>query len=380
MYMEDRKKELSFCVKSDLSPRVASRGFEGVFFPLFFRPAACSRIFIFLVCLGAIFQMPHTSLAQEGDVRNVHDPHIAKDSGLYYIFCTGPGIPIRQSSDLIHWKIVGKVFDKLPEWAKKEIPGTMFPWAPDILFFNGKYHLYYSISTFGSNRSCIGLATNATLDPQGKDYKWVDQGKVVESVKTDDFNAIDANPALDEQGTPWLCFGSFWGGIKMRRLDANTGKTSSQDDKLYSLASRPTESKAIEGAYIIRKGDYYYLFASFDFCCKGVKSNYNIRVGRSKAITGPFVDKTGKSMLEGGGTLILETSGRYIGPGHNSVLHDGDKDYLVYHFYDGERRGVATLQIRPLAWTEDGWPLPGDPITGSASRSNAKTTEAKTLD
>ncbi|MGD0517581.1 MAG: arabinan endo-1,5-alpha-L-arabinosidase [Thermoguttaceae bacterium] len=330
-----------------------------------FSPGVCSRCLVFLIFFQAITQLPAPSLAQEGDVRRVHDPHIIKEADSYYIFCTGFGIPIRQSSDLINWKKAGKVFDKVPAWAKEEIPRAWSLWAPDILFFNGKYHLYYSVSTFGKNRSCIGLVTNTTLDPQSKDYKWDDQGKVVESTNNDDFNAIDANPVMDDKNNPWLCFGSFWGGIKMRRLDINTGKTSADDTKLYSLASRP-EPKAIEGAYIFRKGDYYYLFVSFDFCCKGVKSNYNIRVGRSKQITGPYVDKSGTPMLEGGGTLVLEGAGRYIGPGHNSILHDGDKDWLVYHFYDGENRGIATLQIRPLTWTEDGWPIPGEPLKNPA--------------
>ena len=335
-----------------------------------FSPGACSGSLVFLFFLQAIILSPVSSLAQQGDVRRVHDPHIIKEAESYYIFCTGPGIPIRRSSDLYNWKIVGRVFDKLPDWTKQEVPGSGFPWAPDILLFNGKYHLYYSISTFGSNRSCIGLATNATLDPESKDYKWADQGKVIESLKTDDFNCIDADPVMDEQQNVWLCYGSFWGGIKMRRLDFNTGKVSAEDTKLYSLAARPKpDPRPIEGAYIFRRGDYYYLFASFDYCCRGVKSNYNIRVGRSKQITGPYSDREGKPMLDGGGTLILETSGRYIGPGHNSVLHDADKDYLVYHFYDGENRGVATLQIRSLTWTEDGWPVAGEPLKSPAPQS-----------
>ncbi len=339
-----------------------------------FSPGVCSGRLVFLFFSQAIILLPVPSHAQEGDVRRVHDPHIIKEGSFYYIFCTGPGIPIRRSADLYNWKIVGRVFDKLPTWAKEEIPGAVFPWAPDILFFNGKYHLYYSISTFGSNRSCIGLATNITLDPQGKEYKWVDQGKVIESFDTDDFNCIDANPVMDQQKNVWLCFGSFWGGIKMRRLEFNTGKLSTDDTKLYSLAARPKpDPRPIEGAYIFRRGDFYYLFASFDFCCRGVKSDYNIRVGRAKQITGPYLDRDGKPMLEGGGTLILETAGRFIGPGHNSILHDGDKDYLVYHFYDGENRGIATLQIRPLTWNEDSWPAAGDPITGPQIQPDAKT-------
>ena len=334
------------------------------------------RAFLPPCLIGIVFCLAVMSFSpqlygQAGDVTRVHDPHIIKDNdtGLYYIFCTGRGTPIRQSTDLYNWKIVGRVFDELPAWTKQEVPGSRISLGTGVLFFNGKYHVYYSISTFGKNRSCIGLVTNTTLDPQNKDYKWVDQGKVIESTNDDDWNAIDANPVMDEQKNIWLCWGSFWGGIKMRRIDPSTGKTLADDSKLYSLAARPKpDPRAIEAPYIIHKGEYYYLFASFDFCCRGIKSNYNIRVGRSKEIIGPYEDKSGKPMLEGGGTLILEGAGRYIGPGHNSILSDGDKDWLVYHFYDGENRGVATLQIRPLTWTEDGWPVPGEPIKNPASQ------------
>ena len=162
------------------------------------------------------------AFAQEGDVKRVHDPHIIKEAGVYYILCTGRGIPIRSSSDLYNWKIAGNVFAELPAWTKQEIPGARAAWASDIIYFNGKYLLYYSISTFGKNRSCIGLVTNATLDPKSKDYKWVDQGKVIESTQSDNWNAIDANPVVDDQNNLWLSFGSFWGGLKLRRLDKST--------------------------------------------------------------------------------------------------------------------------------------------------------------
>jgi len=335
-------------------------------------PSFFSHYLVCLVFFQAGVDLLPRAYAQEGDVRRVHDPHIVKEAETYYIFSTGQGIPIRRSTDLYNWKIVGRVFDELPAWTKQEVPGSGSPWAPDILYFNGKYHLYYSISTFGSRRSCIGLVTNTTLDPQSNDYKWVDQGKVLESTLSDNFNAIDANPVTDDQQRLWLCFGSFWSGIKLRRLDIATGKTSDADAKLYALATRP-QPGAIEAPFIYPKGEYYYLFASFDLCCKGVKSTYKIMVGRSKQITGPYLDRDGRPMLEGGGTLVLEGSGRYIGPGHNSVLKDGNKDWLVYHFYDSENRGIPTLQIRPLTWTEDGWPLAGEPLTNPASPSNAKT-------
>jgi len=134
----------------------------------------------------------------EGDLR-VHDPVIMKEGDTYYIFSTGGGrrsgiIPVRRSKDLYNWTLCGHVFDKLPEWATNEIEGTRGAWAPDISYYNGKYHLYYSVSTFGKNNSAIGLVTNKTLDPNSPEYKWEDRGMVVRSTQgKDDWNAIDAN-------------------------------------------------------------------------------------------------------------------------------------------------------------------------------------------
>jgi arabinan endo-1,5-alpha-L-arabinosidase len=224
-----------------------------------------------------------------------------------------------------------------------------------VSYFNGKYHLYYSVSTFGSNHSSIGLATNETLDPASEKYRWIDQGKVIGSNPSDDWNAIDPDLVLDEKNQPWLAFGSFWGGIKLRKLDQATGKLSTQDQTLYSLARRPPPG-AIEAADIIRKNDYCYLFVSFDFCCRGKDSTYNIRVGRSRNLTGPYVDRSGKPMMEGGGTLVVAGAGRWAGPGHCAVLQEKDGDWLVYHAYDTEWRGVSTLRISSLRWDAEGWP------------------------
>ena len=211
-----------------------------------------------------------------------------------------------------------------------------------------------------SNRSSIGLATNETLNPESEKYRWVDQGKVIGSNVSDDWNAIDPDVVLDEQGQPWLAFGSFWGGIKLRKLDQATGKLSPQDQTLYSLASRAKVSGgpgAVEAPNIIRKNDYYYLFVSFDFCCRGKDSTYNIRVGRAQRLTGPYIDRSGKPMLEGGGTLVLAGSGRWAGPGHCAVLQEKQGDRLVYHAYDTEWRGVSTLRIANLHWDSEGWPV-----------------------
>ena len=308
-----------------------------------------------------------------GDLR-VHDPAAIRQGDTFYVFSTGgrrrgPGIiPIRCSKDLYNWTLCGNVFDKLPDWASKEIPGARGAWAPDISFFNGKYHLYYSVSRFGRNNSAIGLATNKTLDPNDPDYKWVDRGLVVRSYEgRDNFNAIDANLVIKDKRNIWLCWGSFWGGIKMRRVDPETGKLSGRDTTLYSLASRPrtdsdqTQSTkdAVEAPFIIRHDGYWYLFVSFDLCCRGAKSTYKVMVGRSSRITGPYIDKDGKQMTEGGGTLVIEASSpSWRGPGHPAVLQESGEDFLLFHAYNGQT-GRSELKISTMVW-ENGWPRVGE--------------------
>lgn len=294
-----------------------------------------------------------------GDVRNVHDPAIIEEAGHFYLFSTRAGISIRCSEDLVRWRLCGDVFGHLPQWAVEDVTGLRGLWAPDISYFNGRYHLYYSASTFGSNRSAIGLVTNLTLDPSSENYAWKDQGKVIGSTRSDDWNAIDPNLVMDQAGQPWLSFGSFWGGIKLRRIDSATGKLSTQDETLYALASRPRskeEPGAVEAPFIVRRGGFYYLFISFDFCCRGAKSTYHVRVGRSRRVTGPYVDRSGQPLTEGGGTVVLKGEGRWAGPGHCAVLRTKGGDKLVYHAYDTEWRGTPTLRISDIVWDKEEWP------------------------
>jgi arabinan endo-1,5-alpha-L-arabinosidase len=291
----------------------------------------------------------------------VHDPTMIKADGVYYVFSTGDqnygsgNIQIRKSADMETWSLVGVVFPKQPAWIAEEL-GVAPPnlWAPDISYFNGKYHLYYAGSTFGSNSSVIGLATNATLDPESPDYAWRDEGMVVRSRTAFNWNAIDPNVAFDESDTPWLSLGSFWSGIKLQRLDAGTGKLSEEDTELYDLASRG--GGPIEAPAIVRRGDFYYLFVSFDTCCRGLDSTYKIMVGRAEQITGPYLDRAGIPMLGGGGTLLLDSRGRYHGPGGQAVVLDDGVYRLVHHYYDREQSGAPKLQIHDLGWTADGWP------------------------
>ena len=309
----------------------------------------------------------------EGDIAGAHDPSMIEAGGTYYVFTTGKTktggeMAIRCSSDLTHWRMCGQVFDAIPAWIQERSPGTRELWAPDVSFFQGKYHLYYAYSTFGSNVSGIALATAQTLDPSSPKYGWHDEGLVLESKVTDDFNAIDPNYIQGARHHAWLAFGSFWTGIKMRALDASTGKLSASDTTTYSLASRvrpanaapnppglPGNWQAIEAPFIVHHGGYYYLFTSFDLCCRGVKSTYRTVVGRAKSVIGPYVDKNGVPMLQGGGTNLLIANKAWLGPGGESILlRHGAPDLIVYHAYDHET-GRSFLQLSTLAW-KNGWP------------------------
>lgn len=300
----------------------------------------------------------------QGDISPVHDPCIIRQGDTYYVFCTtsrgngGGFVACRRSRDLVNWEKSGFVFGQVPDWALVDVPGSRGIWAPDISFFNGLYHLYYSVSTFGSNHSVIGLATNKTLDPADPGFGWVDRGLVVRSRRNDRFNAIDPNLFIDHEGKHWLSWGSFWDGLMMARIDPRTGKRLDGKKPLH-LAGRPAapgEPGAIEAPFIISRADYYYLFASFDFCCRGAKSTYFTVCGRSREITGPYVDATGRPMLGGGGSVVIEGNERFKGTGHNAFLREGEVDYLVYHAYHSEQGGKPTLRISPISWTPDGWP------------------------
>jgi arabinan endo-1,5-alpha-L-arabinosidase len=298
----------------------------------------------------------------------VHDPCMAKEGDTYYVYYTGGGISVWSSKDMRTWTKEPSVFSVAPAWVAQRLPsfkGLGF-WAPDISFHNGLWYLYYATSIFGKNTSVIGMATNKTLDPRSKDYKWVDQGLVIQSVTgRDDWNAIDPNLAIDENGTGWLSFGSHWNGLKLVKLDKDL-KTIAEPQEWYTIASRPRDYKytdpepgdgRIEGAFIFKKDNYYYLFASWDRCCSGINSTYNIRVGRSTKIMGPYLDKDGVSMEKGGGTLVLGgdtgDNKKIYALGHNSVETFDGVDYMAFHTYTNS---YEHLGIEKLAW-ENGWPV-----------------------
>ncbi len=288
----------------------------------------------------------------------IHDPStIVKAGDDYWVFATGLGIRSYHSKDLLTWEQGPRVFDDPPAWAHEVVPAFRgnYLWAPDVIELDHRCWLFYVISTFGKNTSAIGVATNATLDPADARYKWSDQGVVVRSSDLDDFNAIDPAVTLDADDKLWLAFGSYWSGVKLVRLDRATCKPPAGDEKLLSLAKH----KSIEAPYIYLHDGRYYLFVNWGACCRGTASTYEIRVGRAGAITGPYVDRDGKDMRDGGGTLLLGSDGPFIGPGHASVLRDGDREWFACHFYDATQGGRGTFAIRPLTWSKEGWPIVG---------------------
>lgn len=328
-------------------------------------------ILILLICTEILAQRRIDSVGTLYLTRQtpVHDPVLIKEKGTYYLFCTGFGISVFSSKDLKTWKKEKPVFSKPPQWATEAVPQYRgHTWAPDISHHNGKYYLYYSVSAFGKNTSCIGLATNKTLDPASLDFKWEDQGKVIQSVPfRDNWNAIDPNLIVDENGTGWLNFGSFWSGIKLFKLDS-AFKKPAEPQQWYGIAGRQglpgiTDSaagkSAIEGPFIFKKNNYYYLFVSWDYCCRGEKSDYKVVIGRSENLVGPYLDKNGKPLLYGGGSLLLEGDNKeWFGIGHNGIFTDEDgTDYFVAHGYDGHDKGRSKLIIKKMYLDNDNWPF-----------------------
>ena len=304
----------------------------------------------------------------------VHDPVMIRQGNTYYIFCTGNGISVFSSLDKKNWKAQEPVFTAAPQWAVNAVPGFKgHIWAPDISYHNGLYYLYYSVSAFGKNTSCIGVATNKTLDSKDPAFHWTDHGKLIQSYPgVTNWNAIDPNLIEDSKGNAFLAFGSFWGGLQLAKLSADRLHIAGDTLSFLTIASRkknpvapnppavennPADAggNAIEAPFIFKKGKYYYLFASIDYCCKGEKSTYKMIVGRATRLEGPYVDKDGNDMARGGGSLLLQGDANWHGVGHNAVVSFDGTDYLVFHAYDAHDRGRPKLRIEQLRW-EGGWP------------------------
>jgi arabinan endo-1,5-alpha-L-arabinosidase len=317
------------------------------------RSLPCRVLSVVLTVLGLV-AAPAVATAADypnpgvvtGDVA-VHDPAMVKVNGTYFLFSTGNNIEIRTSTDRTAFRRIGVAFPNGAPWAYPFTNNSNNLWAPDISFHNGLFYLYYAASTFGSRNSAIFLATSTTAQPGS----WTNQGIVVQTTNSSDHNAIDPNLVVDAGGAWWLVYGSFWSGIKMVPINPSTGKPSGSTR--YNLATRPSSAGgAIEAPYIVYRSGFYYLFVSFDYCCRGTSSTYRTMVGRSASVTGPYVDRNGVAMTSGGGTEILATHGSIVGPGHPSVFADSDAWVLAYHYYTSSG---SRLGINLIGWS-GGWP------------------------
>lgn len=296
-----------------------------------------------------------TMLPLTGDVFHASCPQIIKEGDTYYMIIMAPHILIKYSKDLVHWETVGTVFgERDPSWLAREVPGYGI-WAPSAYKIGDKYFIYYCISTLGKQNSAIGVAVNATMDPSSPDYRWEDGGMVIRSFTGSRYNCIDPNIITDEEGRVWLNFGSYWGGLYQREINPETGNLMYPNDgtaEEYHLARRTVNYGAVEAPYMIKRGEYYYLFVAFN----PMNLTYHNRVGRSTSIHGPFVDRDGVEMTAGGGNVVTEGMYDIQMPGHASVFLDDDGQYYFVGEYFREG-SPSIMMISTILWDEDGWPL-----------------------
>ena len=357
------------------------------------------------ICLTAAAQGQRRGFPREAfttETPMVHDPVMAKEGDTYYVFATGMGIQQMTSKDRKTWTVLPQpVMTVIPGWTTDSVPGFgSHVWAPDIIRWHGRWWMAYSCSTFGKNGSAIGLLSSRSLGSR----LWKDEGCIVTSRENrDNWNAIDPNFVIDDDDQPWLVWGSFWDGIQLARLDTtmhlnnaplgrrtlatkgtqecrNAQCTARPKDackarmhnaqftiaRRYDPDYKPSEpnptskyagTNAIEAPFIFKHGGYYYLFVSWDYCCRGAKSNYRVVVGRSKTVEGPYLDRTGKDMAKGGGTIFLEGDKKeWEAAGHCAAYNMDGEDIFICHGYSATQNGAALLIQRRIAWTADGWP------------------------
>lgn len=297
--------------------------------------------------------------ALTGAGTRLHDPSVIKAGNCWYAYSTGfendaanptGSITVHRTCDATAatgWVKVGNTWSTTPAWITQEL-GKTPPniWAPDINYFDGQYHLYYGASVWGTADAAMGLLTST--DPAGP---WTDQGMV-----TDVNYPIDPDVVRGDDGRLYVHWGSWTGGaVWMHVLDESTGKLSTTDHNLWKIAT------GIEGASIVKNGDYFYMFGSKGLCCSSTNSTYYTTVGRSTSVTGPYVDQAGAAVVDGAGTLVLRGTYPRVAAGGGDVYVDGTSLFFAYHYYDGWNSGRETLDIRPLTFS-NGWPVLGAPL------------------
>ena len=300
----------------------------------------------------------------------IHDPVMAFEGGTYHLYGTGLGIQHFTSTDRLTWTLMREpVMTVIPKWTHDSVPGFRnHVWAPDIIRWHGRWWMTYSCSTFGKNGSAIGLLSARSLSSP----TWSDEGCIVCSrEKRDNWNAIDPNIIIDEHDSPWLVWGSFWDGIQLVRLDSTMHVAAGErpttiarrhDPDFKNAEPNPTSkyagTNAIEAPFIFRHDGYYYLFVSWDYCCRGAKSTYRVAVGRSRSVEGPYMDDQGRNLVQGGGKIFLEGDKKeYEAAGHCAAYNFNGEDIFICHGYSATQNGVSLLIQRQIQWSADGWPV-----------------------
>lgn len=286
--------------------------------------------------------MPLSSHAQVGEPF-IHDPStIAECDGRYYTFGTGEGG--LWSADGWTWQ----------DGAVRPGRGA----APDVLKIGDRYLVAYSATgggLGGSHRGDVLTMWNKTLDPQSPDFKYTEPVVVASSLDDEDCDAIDAGLLLDPStGRLWLTYGTYFGFIRLVELDPATGKRKAGNEPINIAID-------CEATDLIYRDGWYYLLGTHGTCCDGPNSTYNIVVGRSRQVTGPYLDNVGRYMLQGGGKMVIAANNLKTGPGHfgRFVLERGVEKMSFHYEADFQQGGRSVLAIRPLVW-RNGWPEAGD--------------------
>lgn len=328
---------------------------------------------LFLACASSIGGQGQGYRQKEPDVKNqftnpvfepiLADPTVLRDpvSGAFYAYGTqddwgdGAGsrlVPVLKSYDLANWEVAGEAFESKPSWKKR---GGI--WAPEAVYDNGKYFLYYAFSIWDDPNPGIGVATSDK--PEGP---FQDHGKIFDSKSIDVPNSIDPFVWL-ENGRKYLFWGSFDNGPKQGTYGVPLREDGIQitdpADKFKIAAGD------LEAVIIHKRNNYYYFISSRGSCCEGVNSTYHMVVGRSNDLAGPYLDKDGRDLRErGNGTLVLKANDKFVGVGHGSriITDDADQDWILYHGIDIEQGKVSSgasrrmLLLDKVDWADD-WPV-----------------------
>ena len=299
-----------------------------------------------------------------------HDPSMIRFEDGYALMSTNNNLQLWTSEDAYTWRDHKSTVSAIPQWAYEYAPGTEGIWAPDLYYMNGEFRAYYCVSVFGKRSSAIGYQATTSIMPGTEGYGWKDHGHVFHTVTSDKYNAIDADVVRDTEGNYWMAFGSFGLGIQLIKLDAQSGYQASDDKTVYNIARRTSKASegAEEGPSLIEHNGQYFLFTAWDKCCQQganiEQTTYKTAYGRADKVTGPYKDRAGNDMAIGGGTILLERYGRYVGPGGGEAFQDLNRVRFVHHYYDLNGDKYNHIHIRDVVFTDDNWVEMGQPFLG----------------